>query len=177
MVSRPSRTAIDVSQNGGSIHRRLGELREDRTRINVGRTERLVSGSLAAARGCRGRAPAQAAASAAASLGGRPDLPGGHRPVSGESGLGRNTARGGRVSRVASVRRGEGIKVEKSITVNRPAEEVYRFWRNLENLPRFMDHLESVTVLDENRSHWVAKARRAPRWSGMRSSTTRSTTS
>ena len=35
--------------------------------------------------------------------------------------------------------------------------EVYRFWRNFENLPRFMDHLESVTVIDENRSHWVAK--------------------
>jgi len=35
--------------------------------------------------------------------------------------------------------------------------EVYRFWRNFENLPRFMDHLEAVTVIDENRSHWVAK--------------------
>jgi uncharacterized membrane protein len=31
-------------------------------------------------------------------------------------------------------------------------------WRNFENLPRFMDHLESVTVIDENQSHWVAKA-------------------
>jgi uncharacterized membrane protein len=55
------------------------------------------------------------------------------------------------------VRRGEGIKVDRSITVNRPREEVYRFWRQLENLPRFMDHLESVTVLDEDLSHWVAK--------------------
>jgi uncharacterized membrane protein len=35
---------------------------------------------------------------------------------------------------------------------------VYRFWRNFENLPRFMDHLEAVTVIDETRSHWVAKA-------------------
>jgi uncharacterized membrane protein len=35
--------------------------------------------------------------------------------------------------------------------------EVFRFWRNFENLPRFMDHLESVTVIDETRSHWVAK--------------------
>jgi uncharacterized membrane protein len=56
------------------------------------------------------------------------------------------------------VARGEGIKVEHTITVNRPREEVYHFWRQLENLPRFMDHLESVTVLDEDRSHWVAKA-------------------
>ena len=69
--------------------------------------------------------------------------------------LGRNTAKADRVSPVA---RGEGIKVERTITVNRPREEVYHFWRQLENLPRFMDHLESVTVLDEDRSHWVAKA-------------------
>jgi len=65
---------------------------------------------------------------------------------------------GGRTSPLASVKRGQGTKVEESITVNRPVREVYRFWRNFENLPRFMDHLESVTVLDENRSHWIAKA-------------------
>jgi uncharacterized membrane protein len=69
--------------------------------------------------------------------------------------LGRNTAKADRLSPVA---RGEGIKVERTIIVNRPREEVYHFWRQLENLPRFMDHLESVTVLDEDRSHWVAKA-------------------
>jgi uncharacterized membrane protein len=48
--------------------------------------------------------------------------------------------------------------VERSVLVNRPAHELYQFWRNFENLPRFMDHLESVTVIDENQSHWVAKA-------------------
>ena len=69
--------------------------------------------------------------------------------------LGRNSAKADRVSSAA---RREGIRVERTITVNRPQEEVYRFWRQLENLPRFMDHLESVTVLDEDRSHWVAKA-------------------
>jgi uncharacterized membrane protein len=58
---------------------------------------------------------------------------------------------------VTSIPRGKGIKVEESVTVNRPVLEVYRFWRNFENLPRFMDHLESVTVIDENQSHWVAK--------------------
>jgi uncharacterized membrane protein len=50
------------------------------------------------------------------------------------------------------------IKTKRSITVGRPVEEVYAFWRNFENLPRFMRHLESVTVLDDRRSHWVAKA-------------------
>jgi uncharacterized membrane protein len=49
------------------------------------------------------------------------------------------------------------VHVEKSITVNRSPKELYRFWRNFENLPRFMENLESVTQLDGNRSHWVAK--------------------
>ncbi len=52
---------------------------------------------------------------------------------------------------------GIGIKVTRSITVNRPAEELYQFWRHLENLPRFMDHLESVKVIGDLRSHWIAK--------------------
>ena len=49
------------------------------------------------------------------------------------------------------------IRVEKTITINKPIEQVFSFWRNLENLPRFMDHLESVQVLDDKRSHWKAK--------------------
>jgi uncharacterized membrane protein len=42
--------------------------------------------------------------------------------------------------------------------INKAPEELYRFWRNFENLPRFMNHLESVTPLGGDRSHWVAKA-------------------
>jgi uncharacterized membrane protein len=50
-----------------------------------------------------------------------------------------------------------GIRVKKAVTINRPVSEVYNFWRNFENLPRFMTHLESVKVLDDGRrSHWVA---------------------
>jgi uncharacterized membrane protein len=49
------------------------------------------------------------------------------------------------------------VHVEKCITVNRPADECYRFWRDFENFPRFMKHLESVKVGDGNRSHWVAR--------------------
>jgi uncharacterized membrane protein len=71
--------------------------------------------------------------------------------------IGRRAARKNRGSPLASVPRGKGIKVEESVVINRPVLEVYRFWRNFENLPRFMDHLESVTVVDENISHWVAK--------------------
>ena len=53
----------------------------------------------------------------------------------------------------------EGILVERAVTVNRPKAELYRVWRDFENLPRFMEHLESVRVddADSGRSHWVAK--------------------
>jgi uncharacterized membrane protein len=53
-----------------------------------------------------------------------------------------------------------GVRVDCSVTIDRTPEEVYRFWRNLENLPRFMSHLESVTRVDGRRSHWVAKGPR-----------------
>ena len=56
-----------------------------------------------------------------------------------------------------SVPYGHGIRVEKSVTINSTPERLYRFWRNFENLPRFMDHLESVKVIDDKHSHWVAK--------------------
>ena len=50
-----------------------------------------------------------------------------------------------------------GVRVEEAVTINKPIEEVYRFWRNFENFPRFMRHLESVRVIDERRSRWRAK--------------------
>lgn len=58
--------------------------------------------------------------------------------------------------------RGErGIAVERSVTIFRPRPEVYAFWRDFENLPRFMQHLESVRVTGNRESsrvtHWVAK--------------------
>jgi uncharacterized membrane protein len=64
----------------------------------------------------------------------------------------------GEKSPVVSVPAERGIKVEESIVINsRTPGELYSFWRNFENLPRFMNHLESVTS-SGNRSHWVAKA-------------------
>ena len=50
------------------------------------------------------------------------------------------------------------LRVHAAVTVNRGVAEVYRFWRDFENLPRFMAHLESVRITGEKRSHWVAKA-------------------
>ncbi len=51
-----------------------------------------------------------------------------------------------------------GIKVTHAVTINKPASELYAFWRDFANLPRIMDHLEAVTVGDGGKSHWVAKA-------------------
>jgi uncharacterized membrane protein len=73
--------------------------------------------------------------------------------------LGRNSALAEQaVSPVASVGRGQGVKVERSLVIDRPADELYAFWRNFENLPRFMEHLESVTVLTPQRSRWTVRA-------------------
>jgi uncharacterized membrane protein len=50
-----------------------------------------------------------------------------------------------------------GVHVFDAISLEKPLADVYGFWRRLENLPRFMSHLERVTELGDGRSHWVAK--------------------
>src|SRR5262249_352754 len=50
-----------------------------------------------------------------------------------------------------------GIRVDAAVTIQKSPEELYSFWRNLENLPRFMRHLHSVTPIDGQRSHWIAE--------------------
>lgn len=60
----------------------------------------------------------------------------------------------------ASLKSGEGLKLEECITINRSPNELYSFWRHLENLPRFMKHLESVTEESPGVSHWVMKTSR-----------------
>lgn len=52
----------------------------------------------------------------------------------------------------------DSIRVEKTVTINKSPEELYHFWHNFENLPRFMQHLNYVRVIDAQRSHWIAKA-------------------
>ena len=148
------------SENGSTKREQWANLQrrdEEQGGVNVGRTERLISGAAGLALGVLGIRKKRL----------RPwllPIAGGllSRAVSGRCtinrALGRNTAAGDRVSPVASVGRGQGTKVEQTVTIDRPVSEVFQFWRNFENLPRFMDHLESVTVVDEDRSHWVAKA-------------------
>jgi uncharacterized membrane protein len=63
----------------------------------------------------------------------------------------------GRRGPSASVPHGQGVRVKHAVTVHQKPEAVYAFWRQLGNLPIFMHHIESVTVLDDGRSHWRAR--------------------
>ncbi len=70
--------------------------------------------------------------------------------------LGVNTAGTGSDTRQA-LGGSAGVIVEESVTIARPVSELYRFWRNLENLPRFMTHLHSVERITDTLSRWQAK--------------------
>lgn len=58
----------------------------------------------------------------------------------------------------ADAKQARGVHVETAITIGKSPEELYRFWRDLTNLPRFMEHLQSVEVTGPTTSHWTAKA-------------------
>ena len=51
----------------------------------------------------------------------------------------------------------KGIEVRQSFTLNVPADVAFAFWRRFSEFPRFMKHVESVTELDDKRSHWVVR--------------------
>jgi uncharacterized membrane protein len=55
-------------------------------------------------------------------------------------------------------KRARPLRLTAAITVNRPAAEVYGYWRRLEQLPTFMEHLEQVRPNGDRRSTWTAKA-------------------
>jgi uncharacterized membrane protein len=136
--------------------------------INVAEAERwasAISGAALTAFGIKqlkDRSPAGAALAAAGSaLIVRAAT--GHCPVYAAAGI--TTADDGDGAR-AALAGPRGVHVEEVVTINAPADQLYRFWRNFEQLPRFMDHLVSVRQIDERRSHWVAKAprRRTVEW-------------
>src|SRR5215813_229929 len=63
-----------------------------------------------------------------------------------------------RLSRLNGARGAGVVRVAQAVTINRSPEEIYRYWRDFQNLPRFMKHLESVRATGDRRSHWVAKS-------------------
>jgi uncharacterized membrane protein len=94
----------------------------------------------------------------------------GHCPVYAAAGI--TTAGDGDGTR-AALAGPRGVHVEEVLTINAPADQLFRFWRNLEQLPRFMDHLVSVSQIDERRSHWWRRRRGDGRSSGTPRSSTR----
>jgi uncharacterized membrane protein len=50
------------------------------------------------------------------------------------------------------------VHFKRAITINRPPGELYAFWRDFRNLPRFMTHLQAVQVIDDRHSHWQTRA-------------------
>lgn len=134
---------------------------EESGNINIGHNERIASAVGGSALVLYGLTRRSWGGLALAVLGGALV----HRGATGHCGvseaMGRNSAAGEEdewESESPSTAGSGGIGVEKSVTINKSPAELYRFWHNFENLPRFMDHLESVKVLDAKHSHWVAKA-------------------
>lgn len=128
--------------------------------VNISQTERIVSaiggGILASAGLMKGSRTGMALAV----VGG--DLM--RRAITGHSyaydALGIRTAPKGQGAETTSVPYKLGIRVDRTVTIASPRAEVFHFWRNFSNLPRFMKNLDSVTEMNGNRSHWVAKGPR-----------------
>jgi uncharacterized membrane protein len=125
--------------------------------INITQAERIASavgGGILAALGLKKRS---AAGIALAVVGG--DLL--RRGITGHSFayemMGFRTAPLGQGAESTAVPYELGIRVDRSITIAKPRAEVYTFWRNVTNLPRFMNNIESVTQRDNGRSHWVVR--------------------
>lgn len=57
----------------------------------------------------------------------------------------------------AGVLKSSNVSIKTSLTVNKGVADVYAAWRNLENLPKFMSHIESVQEIDQYKSEWKAK--------------------
>jgi uncharacterized membrane protein len=61
------------------------------------------------------------------------------------------------IDRAGETRGNLGVKIEREVSIEEPAEKLYRFWRDVRNLPTIMANVKSVTVLSDVRSHWVVK--------------------
>lgn len=78
----------------------------------------------------------------------------GHCNVYGALGVNRAQGEGAAPEEYSS----KGIHVSEAITIDKSTKELYRYWRDFQNLPRFMNYLEDVKIFDDKRSHWKAKA-------------------
>jgi uncharacterized membrane protein len=147
--------ASDVSQSISAFSSDIQQRIAPRSRQNVHQAERWASGIVGGLLATYGLKRATPGGLLLAALGGSLVW----RGVTGHcltyQALGIDTAHRGR-SRPEHFF-DHGIHVEESMTINRSPWDLYQFWRDLSNLPRFMQHLKEVRVLDGNRSHWVAR--------------------
>lgn len=126
---------------------------------NIGEIQRLVSAIAGAGllvEGWRRRSLAGGAL-AFAGIGLLYRAAGGYCPALGAMGIdmggSQNTNRLGR----RKVPSEQASKIRRSIEISRPPNELYKFWRSFDNLPRIMSHLQSVEVITDRFSHWVVK--------------------
>jgi uncharacterized membrane protein len=123
---------------------------------NVGEGERLVSGLAGSILVLQGLGRRDLTGLLIGGIGGALI----HRGVTGHckayQALGQSTA--APASSASNLTVPNGIHIAESLLVSRSPDDLYAEWSQLENLPRMMTHLKSVTVIDETRSHWVAEA-------------------
>lgn len=152
-------TTSDTDTTAGRLEagRRQGspEDSEQRQTVNVGSGERAVSLAAGSILALLGLARKSLPGALVAGVGGGLIYRGatGHCPM--YQALGINSAQADPADIAA-----RGIHVEQAYLINRSPEDLYGYWRNFQNLPGIMTHLERVEVLDDRRSHWVAKAPR-----------------
>ncbi len=144
---RGSATSIDAKGPSGQRKNGQGRWR------NVSNTERFVSASAGAVLVAQGLARRDLVGMLIAGIGGALAYRGatGHCSVYAAAGL--NTADG-----AGQAAQDRGTRISQSLLINKSPEELYAYWHNFENLPHIMRHFKFVRVLDNGRSHWVAKA-------------------
>ena len=125
---------------------------------NVGYSERLITALLGGGlllRGLRGRSGVMGGVTAVMGLALLNRAASGYCPAYHAMGISTHdrsdTASLGR----PKVLTDRAIKVKQSITVQRSSQDLYRYWRQVENLPKVMSHIRSVVAINEHQSHWI----------------------
>lgn len=126
-------------------------------RVNVAHTERVVSAAAGAALALLGVTRRSVPGLVLAAVGGGLI----YRSVTGHchvyQALGIDTAHGSDDGAEPEDYFARGIHIVQAFTISRASDELYQYWRKLENLPSILSYLQSVRVIDEKRSHWVAR--------------------
>lgn len=126
--------------------------------VNVGQAERAVSLAAGSVLALSGLSRRSVPGLLVAAVGGALAYRGATGHCSTYQALGIDSAKGQDAKTPDEEIHARGIHVEQAFLINRSPEDLYQYWRKFDNLPAIMTHLQSVQILDERRSHWVAKA-------------------